>query len=138
MQPHRIHLKGPWTFEWIDREGETVERAEPQRVQMPVSWREHLGSISGHVRYCRPFGKPTNLDTEEQVHLCFDGIGGRGTLRLNGEELGSLDGPQESCRFEVTSRLQQRNTLIVDLSFDPDESTNEPGGLWGPVALEIA
>ena len=139
MQPHRIQLIGPWTCEWIgpenDRDDES--RAEPLRIKLPATWRDLFGPIAGNVRFRRPFGKPTNLETSERVTLCFDGIGGAGTVRLNDRVLGTLDGKQTSARYDVTGLLESRNILLVDLCFAPDESPEGPGGLWRPVALEI-
>ena len=141
MQPHRIHLKGPWTYEWIGREGGcdsgAAKQDDPQRIKMPAAWRDLFGPVAGNVRFRRSFGKPTNLETDERVFLCFDGIGGTGAVRLNDQELGRLDGNQTTARYDVTGLLGSRNTLLVDLCFTPDESPAEPGGLWRPVAIEI-
>jgi beta-galactosidase/beta-glucuronidase len=141
MQPHRIHLNGPWNYEWIGREddrgSEGESRTEPLRIKLPAAWSDLFGSVAGNVRFRRSFGKPTNLDSNEQVFLCFDGIGGTGTVRLNDRELGTLDGNQTSARYDVTGLLESRNTLLVELCFAPDESSAEPGGLWRPVAIEI-
>ena len=134
MQPHRIQLNGPWTYEWIGRE---EIRAEPLRIKLPAAWLDLFGPVAGNVRFRRSFGKPTNLESNEQVFLCFDGIGGTGTVRLNNRELGTLDGNQTTARYDVTGLLESRNTLLVELCFAPDESPAEPGGLWRPVAIEI-
>jgi beta-galactosidase/beta-glucuronidase len=141
MQPHRIHLNGPWTYEWISRQddcgGEDERPAERLRIKLPAAWRDLFGPVAGNVRFRRPFGKPTNLETSERVSLCFDGVGGTGVVRLNDQILGTLDGNQTSARFDLTGLLESRNVLLVDLCFAPDESPAEPGGLWRPVAIEI-
>ena len=141
MQPHRIHLNGPWTYERIAREdnrgSDGDRRAKPVRVKLPAAWLDLFGPVTGNVRFRRSFGKPTNLESNERVFLCFDGIGGTGTVRLNDRELGPLDGNQTSARYDVTGLLESRNTLLVELCFAPDESPAEPGGLWRPVAIEI-
>ena len=141
MQPHRIHLNGPWTYEWIRRDGDCGstggKRAEPLRIKLPAAWRDLFGSVAGDVRFRRSFGKPTNLEVDERLFLCFDGVGGMGSVSLNDRELGTLDGNQTSVRYDVTGLLESRNTLLVELCFAPDESPAEPGGLWRPVAIEI-
>ncbi|MBT4867684.1 MAG: hypothetical protein HON53_21495 [Planctomycetaceae bacterium] len=139
MQPHRIHLNGPWTYEWIGRKDDrgSERQAEPLRIKLPAVWNDLFGPVTGNVRFRRSFGKPTNLESNERVFLCFDGIGGTGTVRLNGGELGTLDGKQTSARYDVTRLLKSRNTLLVELCFAPDASPAEPGGLWRPVAIEI-
>ena len=150
LQRHRIHLKGPWECEWlepIDRSAalhgpdlhgpETAPTPVSLRVTMPAEWRQMFGCVAGRIRFRRKFGQPTNIGPRERLFIVFDGIGGKGNVWLGQRKLGDVDNRQATARFEVTGLLETRNELIVELSFDPDQSPNQLGGLWGPVAIEI-
>jgi hypothetical protein len=151
MQRHRIHLKGPWECEWlepIDRSNDHLrspDRHRPGtaatpvslRVKMPVDWRKVFGCVAGRIRFRRRFGRPTNLGPDERLFVVFDGIGGMGNVWLGRRKLGQVDSHQTTARFELTGLLETRNELVVELRFDPEQSPGQPGGLWGPVAIEI-
>ncbi|HEY7427700.1 MAG TPA: hypothetical protein VH682_25950 [Gemmataceae bacterium] len=102
MYPHRIRLRGPW---------------ECQRT-----------ADSGR-RFRRRFGYPGRLDVWERVWLTFSRVGGRAIVRLNDRLLGCHE-DTASFEFEVTSLLQPRNELVLDV-----EEAAE--ALWGEVVMEI-
>ena len=145
---HRIHLKGPWNYEWLDgpydsghvQDDDDATLDSPLltdfRVRMPCSVQEVFGNVSGRILFRRRFQKPTNLDDNEQVHIAFDGIGGRAEVAVNGQALGSLSNNQETVSFDMTKLLETSNELTVELtiSASDDQST---GGLFKPVAVEI-
>jgi beta-galactosidase/beta-glucuronidase len=144
---HRMHLKGPWSYEWLDgphcsstASSATAETDSPlladSRVRMPSSWQSAFGSVSGRVLFRRRFQRPTNLDPNERVHIAFDGLGGQATIAVNGQRIGSLADTTETVSFDITSLLEMSNELTVELSFFPD-GTPTPGGLREPVAVEI-
>jgi hypothetical protein len=97
--PHRIRLRGPW-------------QSEP------------LGDA---VRRRRRFGYPGRIDADERVWLTFSGVGGRAVVSVNGQTLGSHEGPQP-FEYEVTPLLAARNQLVMEI-MDGDSS--------GDVALEV-
>jgi hypothetical protein len=68
----------------------------------------------------------------------FDGAGGTGPVALNGHKLGHLDSATGATSFDVTGLLQVNNELVVELEFTEDGAQAPRGGLFGPVALEIA
>lgn len=132
MSVHRIHLKGPWEYEWISSSADGPRG----RVTMPADWQSLFGEAAGRARFVRTFHRPSNLD-DETVWLTFDGVGGEGPVTVNGVDVGRLvccSGPQ---RFDVTPHLQFFSELAVELQYDPQRDA-EPGGLFAPVALEIA
>lgn len=144
---HRMHLKGPWKYEWIegphgagDSDDSTPEEESPlladSRVRMPSTWQSAFGNVSGRMRFRRRFQRPTNLDSNERVHIAFDGLGGRADISINGQEIGSLEDTTDTHSFDITSLLKLSNELTVELSFSPDD-TQARGGLREPVALEI-
>lgn len=145
---HRMHLKGPWDYEWVEGPTGSASSAEDEdltmdsplltnfRVRMPSSIQEAFGSMSGRVIFRRRFQKPTNLDSNERVHIAFDGIGGRADISVNGTTLGSLSNNSETVSFDMTEVLEHSNELAVDLTIVWDEDV-EPGGLFQPVAVEI-
>lgn len=69
--------------------------------------------------------------------ILFTAICGSGTVRLNTERVGDFVASGEAVEFEITSQLQPFNELVVDLSFDPQQSRHDSGGICGVVALEI-
>ncbi len=132
MYPHRIRLRGPWQCEPLRRQGDNAEEPLPPpcRVTMPCRWSDaRPAGFSGLVRFRRPFGYPGRIDAYERVWLTFDGIDGEAEVCLNNHPLGRI---QTACEFDVTGLLRPRNELVVDL-----ECTQEQGGLWGEVALEV-
>lgn len=145
---HRMHLKGPWDYEWVEGPTGSASSAEDEdmtmdsplltnfRVRMPSSIQEAFGNMSGRVIFRRRFQKPTNLDGNERVHIAFDGIGGRADISVNGTTLGSLSNNSETVSFDMTEVLEHSNELAVDLTIVWDEDV-EPGGLFQPVAVEI-
>ena len=137
MPVHRIHLKGPWEYEWLGPFWEDLPFEKRGRLRMPVSWESAFGRTVGMVRFSRRFHQPTNLDPHERVLLVFDGIGGQGTVRLNDNALGAVEASAGRLEFDVTENLRPSCELTVELEFDPAGQGKTPGGLWGPVAIEI-
>lgn len=132
---HRILLRGPWDCEWLS--GPDPELAElPTRVRMPVSWADAFGTVAGRVRFRRRFHQPTNLDPAERVALAFEGIGGTAVVRVNSAVAELQPGTNGILRCDVTDSLKEANEVTVEVDFDA-RSTDEPGGLWKPVAVEI-
>jgi len=134
MYPHRIRLRGPWTCEplwrWQDEQTKTADLPPPFRMTMPGRWSDAgLVDFRGLVRCVRRFGYPGRIDEWEHVWLTFAGVEGRATAVLNGQQLGQFAQPAE---FDVTTLLETRNTLAVDV-----DSRDPGGGLWGEVALEV-
>lgn len=132
---HRMFLKGPWQCEWLEGPEPALGEA-PSQVRMPVSWQDAFGPVSGRVRFSRRFHSPTNLEPEEHVVLAFEGLGGAVEITVNGKTLASADTPEDVLRCDVTELLKPFNELTVDVRFDAT-STDRPGGLWQPVAIEI-
>jgi beta-galactosidase/beta-glucuronidase len=131
MPTHRMHLKGPWNTRWLNRD-------EPARqVVMPSDWQSLFGDEAGTVEFRRKFNQPTNLEPHEHVWVVFDGILGAAQARLNGQRLGRIADNVTTAEFEITPHLRLHNELVVELTFDPQSAGGVPGGLWGPVALEI-
>ena len=82
--------------------------------------------------FVRNFNWLAELQDNERVWLVFAGYGGSGTLKVGGTNLGALDGGQSE--FEITTLLQPRNLMEVELEFGDEE---QPPGLWGDVRLEV-
>jgi beta-galactosidase/beta-glucuronidase len=134
MSIHRIHLKGPWDYEWV---GDPLsDAAESGRVTMPADWASLFGPAGGRARFRRRFHSPTNLEPEDRVWLVFDGVGGHGTVVLNDEIIGRLRSSDEPQRLDVATRLRPFNAVLVELEFDPAVAANA-GGLYAPIAIEI-
>ena len=136
MNVHRIRLRGPWHYEWVTN---PKPDAVSGRVSLPQEWRELFGDSAGCVRFRRTFHCPTSLATTSRVDLVFEGIGGAVNVCLNGQELTQADNAIEEglpIRFQIGDLLLPTNDLQVEVAFQPNETQN-PGGLWGLVVLEI-
>lgn len=144
---HRINLKGPWNYAWLEGPHDSSDAAEStapedsplltdSRIRMPASWQSAFGNASGTIRFRRRFQWPANLDENERVHIAFDRIGGEACIAVNDQNIGSLSDTSVTDSFDITALLKPSNELSVELSFSPADATT-PGGLYEPVALEI-
>ncbi len=143
MSYHRIHLRGPWEFDWLGASplptplpGSQIAglMLDARRIRMPAEWRLVFGPVAGEARFTRRFQWPTEIEEDERAAMVFLGFGGRGAATLNDVPLGLLAGGAAS--FDITGRFRSSNLLVVELEFDPAEN-DSPGGLWAPVAIEI-
>lgn len=147
---HRMNLKGPWDYEWLDGPHPTSEAVSNSdvasnnefllahsRVRMPSSIQDAWGDVTGRVRFQRRFQKPTNLEEHERVHIAFDGLGGQAAVSLNDEPLIKMNDLSEPHTIDVTDRIGQSNAISVELTWNAAECSSEKGGLWKPVAIEI-
>lgn len=132
MPVHRMYLKGPWEVRRLDRD-------EPsRRVTLPASWQTIFeGNSCGRAEFRRKFNQPTNLESHEHVWIVFQGVRGAAWVDLNGQRLGEINPDTMTAEFEITQHLALHNELIVRLTIQIGSVSNQPSGLWGPVALEI-
>lgn len=143
--PHTIRLRGPWEFEVLQADSQVPSPSGPQRAKMPCSWAESLGEeFRGSVRYRRKFNRPAHLDLHERLRLVADGADAFAEVTVNGTTLGKIDGYVLPNIFDVTSLIEMRNEVMVDVSLPAETSgVQRPGreqfagGLIGEVRLEI-
>ena len=160
--PHTIRLRGPWEYQPLARatllaDGSVGrdDRDLPAggTIVMPGDWGAVLGSdFRGLVRFTRRFALPTGLDASTRVWLVIEDVDWQGTVVLNGAALGmvrfsaalatdGVSGLPCPARFDITSHLQPRNLLAIDVLKSPAAAgpgwTTQPGGLIGLVRLEI-
>lgn len=99
-------------------------------MTVPTTLRDGgLPGYAGGVRFVRRFGRPTNLAVGDSVWLVFEGVRGAAEVRLNGQELGRVEG---TGRFEVGGFLAERNAVAVTV-----KAADDSGGIVGDVVLEI-
>jgi len=140
---HRIHLRGPWDYEWLEGPHPLASSigaaVKPElllpdhRLRMPADWFEAFGAVTGTVRFRRRFHAPTGLGPNDRVCLVCDGLSGTGTITVNSKPVGPA---QQHEPIEITARLQRFNELLIELTVTAPDAQGR-GGLWGPVALEI-
>ncbi len=100
---------------------------------MPGRWSDGgLPGFAGRIRFIRRFGLPSGLAPDDRVWLTFASFADRAEITLNGRSLGVHESSTTPLDLEVTSLLQPRNELRVEV-----EGSAETGGLTGEVALEI-
>ena len=104
---------------------------------MPQDWQSLFGDRPGAAQFRRKFHRPTNLEPHERVVLVFAEIRGTGSVRLNDEPVGNFASAGLPVEFEITAKLNAFNVLTVEIAFDPEAESIHPGGISGPVALEI-
>lgn len=138
MSSHRIHLKGPWDYLLsTSSTNGPAEETKHGTARMPQSWADLFGNVSGTAEFRRKFHRPTNLESHERVMLVFTELRGIGRVLLNNLPIGQFDASGELVEFEITTALKPFNEIAVEMQFVPEREPNLPGGLFGPVALEI-
>ena len=138
MVAHRIHLKGPWDFVWHASDTASGEmRSRTGTVAMPQDWVSLFGAEPGTARFQRKFHRPTNLEPHERVLLILTEVRGAGSVQLNDQPVGEFRGCGAAIEFELTAILNPFNVLSIEMTFHPANEPSLPGGLYGPVALEI-
>ena len=122
--PHLIRLRGPWTYHLLDNAlqnscNELMEAtSEPARISMPALWSDAVGTgYQGKVRFVRPFGQPTGLESGDRVLLVVSGASQPVTISLNGRELSSHSRNAREIAADVTETLESRNLLVLDVDF---------------------
>jgi beta-galactosidase/beta-glucuronidase len=128
-----MHLKGPWGYEPVPPASTPLAGT----AKLPAAWQAIVGDFRGQLRFRRRFHQPTNLDPHERVCVVFDGVGGLARVAVNGQVLGTIPAGQGTGEFEITRLLKPNNELLVEIEYAPVDGDPTPGGLWGPVALEI-
>ena len=101
---------------------------------MPCDWQSIFGSRGGKVAFSRRFHRPTNLEPHERVLIVLTGVGGSGTIRLNGDSLLEFS-DADSVEADVTNKLEAFNLLEIEVEHQP--IAGKLGGLHSPVVLEI-
>lgn len=110
---HRIRLRGPWLLKLPGSEPIGV------RFDWPPDWSQLApASPSQPAALLRSFQRPPGL-REDRVFVVVESRGGEGRLQLNGQPLGAWQAPV--ARFDVTSLLQVRNQLQLDVQAGRDE-----------------
>ena len=104
---------------------------------MPCDWQTLFGAAAGCATFSRRFHRPTNLDAHEKVVIVLTGVGGAGTVSLNGTVLLEFTRAENLVEADVTHRLLAFNVLEVCVRFSPAPESQSPGGLFAPVVLEI-
>ena len=144
MQPmgrHRIQLRGPWQFEWLQRRGPEDQGAAAGRVKLPDQWTQLLDRTGGRLRMTRRFGRPANLEPQERVLLFVERIRGGGQLRVNGQPLLQFDQPEaardDPLWVDVTRLLQPSNWLEITVELPAVAADVARDGLWAGVGMEI-
>jgi len=114
----------------------------PAAIELPGDWSAALGrDFRGIARLTRRFGLPTGLSSSSRVWLTLEEVAGTAAVALNTHALGSTASEDDSLRFreslanlpqrlastlkgspqfcparwDVTSLLQPRNELTIDL-----------------------
>jgi hypothetical protein len=102
-------------------------------MTIPRRWRDGgLGEFAGRVRFRRRFSWPRGLAEHERLWLVFAGIEHAATAWLNDQQLGQHPGPVTSLEFNITTHVQVKNQLVVEV-----DSPGPGGGIWGDVTLQV-
>lgn len=138
MASHRIHLRGPWDYDWTQI---AIEHCEPVTksgtATMPQDWNTLFGKAAGTAQFRRKFHRPTNLEPHEQVMILFTEVRGAGSVQLNGRPVGQFTATGGPIEFDISTLMNSFNELTVDITFDPNTDQDAAGGLFGVAALEI-
>ncbi len=127
MYPHPIRLRGPWQCEALTGPSLTVPPGrDADRLGCAGP-----GRVPGRIRFTRRFGYPGQIDSDERVWLTLADLAGPCAIFLNGSQLAETQAGSPWLELEVTSLLQPRNELRLEMV--------GPGGEqpWSEVALEV-
>lgn len=134
---HRIRLRGPWQYLPLtqfqpDANGTLVEQTDslPQggTITPPLDLcQTPLGrAYRGRVRYLRRFGRPVGIGPLEAIHLVVPPLTSTAKIHLNGKLLGQVHPHTAAGRFDVTTQLQVRNQLWIDIVSPADPTARAP------------
>ena len=93
------------------------------RIRLHGFW-EVTPLPDGRVRHRRRFGRPRIAGPAETVWVAGDPVPGAAEVSLNDEPLGRVE-PGQPFAFDVTSRLNPRNDLTLDVSAAADAPLGE-------------
>ncbi len=102
----------------------------PHVMQLREPWER--SSSAGGVRFRRGFNWLAKLDQREQVWLVVE-VTGLAKISMNGSQLGEILGDAARGQFEVTSLLEPRNEIIIDVRAGGDNNSNSLDN----VAIEV-
>jgi hypothetical protein len=141
LDTHTIRLRGPWECGLAPADGD-LKSAKFTRIHMPAAILSIVPrGFAGLLRCQRHFGCPTCLDAHEAVLLVVDGCRLSGSVSLNREPLGQVEGQQTAAaEFDITHRLKDRNELMLELAVPRGQTgggADEAALLFDDVRLEI-
>ena len=119
-------------------------------VDLPHTWNNIDGQDGGNdywrgsCTYTTIFASPAFDPAAQQVWLQFEGVGDSAKVSLNGTEVVSHDGGFSTFRAEITSLLQESNTLTVvadnsknDTVYPQKADFTFYGGIYRTVSLLV-
>lgn len=121
---HIIRLHGPWRCELFKTPNIV---AETLTVKLPVDWGSFLlGQNCNSMVWTRSFGRPTNLGERERIELVISDLRADVIVELNEVPLRPNLRADTSTRFELTSRLEVRNRLVLHVRGSTPDDRREP------------
>jgi hypothetical protein len=132
IETHAIRLRGPWECQAND--------GPARRVHMPAALTSIIAGQGANRLVCRRrFGCPTCLDPHEHVWLVIERPVLTGEAQLNSEPLGQLQAGEGPMEFEITTRLRERNEVVLDFEMVASRSRLPAADdlLFADVRLEI-
>ncbi len=115
-----------WSFHPADVGLEKALESTGQAVAIPHTWNGKDGQDGGNdyyrgiCWYTRQL-KSSEIDHKARIYLEFCGVNSSAKVYFNGELLGSHDGGYSTFRFEITGRLEESNSIAVEV----DNGANE-------------
>lgn len=134
---HSIKLKGPWSIIRRPDHASSTDETTPESVHLPADWRMLFGDVAGTAVFERRFNRPTGLSEGHRVRIVLRDVAGLNHVVLNDVPLPLEHGAAGSQVVEITRRMERHNRLTIELVFDPTLRSDQRGGLWQPVILEI-
>lgn len=133
---HVIRLRGPYEFQ---PNSPTQDLATRVDLPLPQLSESLLGGV-----LIRRFGKPTGLESSDQVFLVVEAFPEETAIMLNGQLLSEMVAMRENAsegsfvlRQEIGNHLQSRNELRLELpKHDINRVPSNSEG-WLQVRLEI-
>lgn len=105
----------------------TDQKGSRTSVALPHTWNCKDGQDGGNdywrgtLKYDNHFAKPEFNAEKESVYLQFHGVNASANVILNGESVCKHDGGYSTFRVEVTEKLKDDNSIVVEV----DNSVND-------------
>lgn len=151
----QISLNGEWQFQLDHKQiGEEQEWFDPKTdafswlyVCVPSVWDNYNYGLKGYEGTCW-YRREFEIDmekAEKKVRLCFAGVNHAIKAWINGEYIGSHEGPYTPFEFDISDKLKNKNVLIArveNLQIPhrvPEGSVGwwNYGGIYRDVSLQI-
>ena len=121
-----ININSAWCFTKTITESPSILPADFETVDLPHTWNATDGQDGGNdyyrgtCRYTKTI-KKSDLPEAEQYYLEINGANSSADVYVNGEHVAHHDGGYSTWRVNITEKLTEETTLVIDVDNAPNE-----------------